>query len=97
MQARTQRRPDTNQRLGDENTKEWKPRNIVSHRKQRRRIGIERDVENVGESRLEVDRDVAEIRKPESGRFMKKELVGIGNSGTMNKLNLPGPSDVDIF
>ena len=82
--------------LGDENNKGGKPRKIVSHRRQTRRIGSESELENDRESRIQVQRDGPEMRKSESGHFMKAERVGIRNNGHIG-LSSSGLSDVDII
>ena len=86
----------TDRGLGDENNKERRPRKIVNHRRQTRRIRIESELENVRESRIEVKRDRPKLRKSESGRFMKEEQVGIGNNGNIG-FNSAVFSDVDII
>ena len=95
-QARAQRGPGKDRRLRDENIKGGKPWGIVSNRRQTRRIGIEGELENVRISRILVKRDRPEMRKPEKGRFMKEERVGIENNGNI-QLNVAGLSDVDII
>ena len=95
-QARAQGGPGKDRRLRDENIKGGKPWGIVSNRRQTRRIGIEGELENVRISRILVKRDRPEMRKPEKGRFMKEERVGIENNGNI-QLNVAGLSDVDII
>ena len=95
-QARAQRGRGKHRRLIDENIKGGKPWGIVSNRRQTRRIGIEGELENVRISRILVKRDRPEMRKPEKGRFMKEERVGIENNGNI-RLNIAGLSDVDII
>ena len=95
-QARAQGGPGKDRRLRDENIKGGKPWGIVSNRRQTRRIGIEGELENVRISRILVKRDRPEMRKPEKGRFMKEERVGIENNGNI-RLNIAVLSDVDII